>query len=278
MNQILATAQQILDFKVGNISVGSILQGLILMAIFNRIISVIMGPIIDKILDRFKLETTVRGFVKAFIKVILNFVAICVVAESIGIPIASVLAVIGMLGLAISLSVQGALSNVANGFMILVTKPFKVGDYVAIAGIEGFVKEINMLCTKVLSIDNKLIIVPNSEAMGGKITNFSSEELRRVDFETKAGYSNKFEDVYKAVMEAVKDTPTALQDPAPFVRVSGYTDYTVVYTIRVWTKSENYWDCYFDLMQKVGEFKDRNGIVGGVPSMNILGVGGQEKE
>ena len=247
MNQIIATAQQILDFKVGAISVGSVIQGLILLIIFNRIISMIMGPLIDKILDRFKLETTVRGFVKALVKVILNFVALCVVAESIGIPIASVLAVVGMLGLAISLSVQGALSNVSNGFLILVTKPFKVGDYVAIAGIEGFVKEVSMLCTKVLTI-----------------------ELRRVDIETKAGYANKFEDVYAAVLQAVKDTPTALQDPAPFVRVSGYTDYAVVYTIRVWTKSANYWDCYFDLMQKVGEFKDKNGIVGGVPSMRYI--------
>ena len=271
MNQIIATAQQILDFKVGNISVGSVIQGLVLLIIFNRIISMIMGPIIDKILGRFKLETTVQGFINGFIKVILNFVALCVVADSIGIPIASVLAVVGMLGLAISLSVQGALSNVANGFLILVTKPFKVGDYVGIAGIEGFVKDVSMLCTKVLTIDNKLIIVPNSEAMGGKITNFSSEDLRRVDIETKAGYANKFEDVYAAVLQAVKDTPTALQDPAPFVRVSGYTDYAVVYTIRVWTKSANYWDCYFDLMQKVGEFKDKNGIVGGVPSMKVLG-------
>ena len=278
MNQIIATAQQILDFKVGNISVGSVIQGLILLIIFNRLISMIMGPIIDKILDRFKLESTVRGFIKAVVKDILNFIALCVVAESIGIPITSVLAVVGMLGLAISLSVQGALSNVANGFLILVTKPFKVGDYVSIAGIEGFVKDVSMLCTKVLTIDNKLIIVPNSEAMGGKITNFSSEDLRRVDIETKAGYANKFEDVYKAVLEAVKDTPTALQDPAPFVRVSGYTDYAVVYTIRVWTKSANYWDCYFDLMQKVGEFKDKNGIVGGVPSMNVITAAEAEKE
>ena len=270
MNQIIATAQQILDFKVGNISVGSVIQGLILLIIFNRIISMIMGPIIDKILSRFKLETTVQGFIKGFVKVILNFVALCVVADSIGIPIASVLAVVGMLGLAISLSVQGALSNVANGFLILVTKPFKVGDYVAIAGIEGFVKDVSMLCTKVLTVDNKLIIVPNSEAMGGKITNFSAEELRRVDIETKAGYANKFEDVYKAVLEAVKDTPTALMEPSPFVRVSGYTDYAVVYTIRVWTKSADYWTCYFDLMQKVGEFKDKNGVVGGVPSMRYI--------
>ena len=271
MNEIVTVVQQILNFKVGNISVGSVVQGIVLMVLFNIIISKLMGSVVDKLLDKLKFEPTIRGFFRSAVKVLLNFVALCVVVESIGIPIASVLAVIGMLGLAVSLSVQGALSNVANGFMILINKPFKVGEYVSVAGVEGFVKEIGMLCTKILSIDNKLIIVPNSEVMGGKITNFSSEELRRVDIETKAGYGNKFEDVYNAVYEAIMDTPTALKNPQPFVRVSGYTDYAVVYTIRVWCKSENYWDCYFDLIQKVGEFKDKNHIVGGVPSMLIKG-------
>ena len=270
LSGLVSTFQKILEFKVGNISCGSILQGLILMIVFNWIISKVIQPVMERLLEKFKLEATVKGFVRALVKVLFNFIAICVVAESIGIPIASVLAVIGMLGLAVSLSVQGALSNVANGFMILVNKPFKVQDYVAVAGVEGFVKEIGMLTTKILTIDNKLIIVPNSEVMGSKITNFSSEELRRVDFETKAGYQNKFEDVYAAVLDAVANTPTALQDPAPFVRVNGYTDYAVVYLIRVWCKSEDYWDTYFDLMQKVGEYKDKHGIVGGVPSMNII--------
>ena len=270
MEKIIQTVQQILDFKAGNISVGSIIQGIILMIILNRIVAKLIGPCLDKLLDKFQLDGTLNKFIRSALKLILNFIALCIVAESIGIPISSVLALIGMLGLAVSLSVQGALSNVANGFMILINRPFVIGDYVAIAGIEGFVKEIGLLCTKILTIDNKLIIVPNSEAMGGKITNFSAEELRRVDFVTKAGYGNKFEDVYKAVMEAINDTPTALKEPEPFVRVSGYTDYAVEYTVRVWCKSSDYWTCYFDLMQKVGEFKDKNGIVGGVPSMNVI--------
>ena len=269
MNQATNAIQQILDFKVGSISFGSIVQGIILMIALNIVIGKVMKVVVDRLLDKLGLEATIRGFLRTLIKTVLNFVVLCIVAESIGIPVASLLAVIGMLGLAVSLSVQGALSNVANGFMILINKPFVVGDYVMVSGVEGFIKEIGMLCTKILTIDNKLIIVPNSEVMGGKITNFSSEELRRVDFETKAGYSNKFEDVYKAVMKAIKDTPTALKDPAPFVRVSGYTDYAVIYTVRVWCKSSDYWTCYFDLMQKVGEFKEKDGIVGGVPSMNI---------
>lgn len=271
-SNVVGVIQQVLDFKVGNISVGSVIQGVVLMALFNGIISKVMKLFIDKLLDRFGFEHTLRGFLRTFIKTALNFLALCIVAESVGIPISSVLAVVGMLGLAISLSVQGALSNVANGFMILINKPFKVGDYVNVADTEGFVKEIGLLCTQVLTIDNKAVIVPNSMIMGGKITNFSSEELRRVDFETKAGYENKFEDVYNAVLEAVKETPTALQNPEPFVRVSGYTDYAVIYTVRVWCKSEDYWPCYFDLMQKVGESKTKHGIIGGVPSMKITSL------
>lgn len=266
---IMKTVQEILNFSVGKLTVGNIISAIVIFFICHMFISAVMGPI-DKLLEKLNKDQTLKGFLHAVVRVILNFVAVCVVAESIGIPISSLLAVLGMLGLAISLSVQGALSNLANGVLLLITSPFKVGHYVSIAGVEGTVKEINMLCTKILTIDNKEIFVPNSEAAGGKIINFSSEALRRVDIETKAGYSNDPEAVYKAVLEAVKMTPTALQDPAPFVRVSGYTDYAIVYTIRVWTKSENYWDCYFDLMENVGKCKDKNGIVGGVPSMNVI--------
>ncbi len=212
---------------------------------------------------------TLRGFLRTVIKVILNFVVVCVVAQSIGIPIASLLAVLGMLGLAISLSVQGALSNLANGVMLLVTKPFKAGDYVSAAGIEGIVKEITMLHTKVITLDNKDIFVPNSEMAGGKITNFSSEELRRVDITVRAGYNNEVSAVKKALEEAVAATPNALTDPEPFVRLSGYHEYAVEYTLRVWTKSASYWDVYFDLLENISRAYAANGINGAVPGMNV---------
>ena len=125
-----------------------------------------------KTAGKLNVDLTLRGFLRTVIRVVLNFVAVCIVAESIGIPIASLLAVLGMLGLAVSLSVQGALSNLSNGIMLLITKPFKAGDYIAAAGIEGTVKEISMLCTKIITVDNKDIFVPNSEIAGGKITTF----------------------------------------------------------------------------------------------------------
>ncbi len=270
MNDFMVTFQRILDFKVGNISVGSLIEGCLLLFLFNWFMNKFMGPVVNKILSRFKLEATVQSFVRSLIKVILNFVAICIVSESVGIPIASVLAVIGMLGLAVSLSVQGALSNVANGFMILVNRPFVVDDYISVAGVEGVVKEIDMLCTKILTVDNKLIIVPNSEIMGGKIVNFSSEELRRVDIEVKASCDFPVSEMYKLLLETIGTVPGALDDPAPVVRVNGYTDYSVIYTVRVWTASENYWNCYFDLMEKVGEMKSEKNISNGVPGMRLV--------
>ena len=264
----METVQSILSFTVGKLTVGNILSAIVIYIICHMVIQSLMGPI-DKILNKVNSDPTLHNFLRAVVRVGLNFIAVCIVAESVGIPIASLLAVLGMLGLAISLSVQGALSNLANGILILITGPFKVGHYVSVAGVEGTVKEIHMLCTKIVTVDNKEIFVPNSEVAGGKITNFSSEALRRVDIEVKAGYNNKTEDVIAALQKAVKVTPKALQDPAPFVKLCGYNEYSISYTVRVWCNSSDYWDVYFGLMENIGKEKDAAGIKGGVPGMNV---------
>lgn len=261
--------QSILNFSLGKLTVGNVCSGIIIFFICHMFISTVMGPI-DRLLKKVSSDPTLHNFLRALVRVVLNFVAVCVVAESVGIPIASLLAVLGMLGLAISLSVQGALSNVANGILLILTAPFKIGHYVSVAGVEGSVKEINMLCTKIVTVDNKEIFVPNSEVAGGKIINFSSEELRRVDIEVKAGYNNDTTAVIKALEKAVAVTNKTLQDPAPFVKLCGYNEYSISYTVRVWCKSADYWDVYFDLMENIGKEKDAAGIKGGVPGMNVF--------
>ncbi len=262
------TIKEILNFSIGTLSVGNIISAIIIFLIAHAVIKVFMGPV-EKLLDKLHVDMTLRGFLRTMIKVLLNFVVLCIVAESIGIPIASLLAVLGMLGLAVSLSVQGALANLANGVMLLIAKPFKAGDYIAAAGVEGIVKEVTLLCTKIVTLDNKDIFVPNSEVAGGKITNFSSEELRRVDIAVRAGYNNDVAVVKKALQEAVASTAGVTGEPAPFVRLSGYHEYAVEYTIRVWTKSAGYWDVYFDLLENVSKAYAANGVNGAVPGMNI---------
>lgn len=262
------TIQEILNFSVGKLTVGNIISALIIFIVCHAVIKALMGPI-EKLLDKLNVDLTLRGFLRTAIKVVLNFVAVCIVAESIGIPIASLLAILGMLGLAVSLSVQGALANLANGIMLLITKPFHAGDYIAAAGIEGTVKEITMLCTKIITVDNKDIFVPNSEIASGKITNFSSEPLRRVDLAVRAGYNNDVTVVKKALLEAVSATTGTLTDPEPFVRLSGYKEYSVEYTIRVWAQSSDYWNVYFDLLENIGKAYAANNINGATPGMNI---------
>lgn len=264
----MQTIQEILNFSVGKLTVGNIIFAIAIFIVCHIVIKTLMNPI-NKMLDRLDFDRTLRGFLQTVIRVILNFVAVCIVAESVGIPISSLLAVLGMFGLAVSLSVQGALSNLANGIMLLITKPFKAGHYVAVAGVEGVVKEITMLCTKVVTVDNKEIFIPNSEVAANKITNYSSEELRRVDIVVRAGYNNETTQVLKALKDAVAATPKTLQAPAPFVRLSGYHEYAVEYTLRVWTESANYWDVYFDLMENIGRAYAAHGIKGGVPGMNV---------
>jgi small conductance mechanosensitive channel len=265
---MMETIQEILNFSVGKLTVGNIISALVIFLVCHAVIKALMGPI-ERLLDKLNVDLTLRGFLRTVIRVVLNFVAVCIVAESIGIPIASLLAVLGMLGLAVSLSVQGALSNLSNGIMLLITKPFKAGDYIAAAGIEGTVKEISMLCTKIITVDNKDIFVPNSEIAGGKITNFSSEPVRRVDIVIRAGYNNDIATVKKALTEAVAATDKTLNDPAPFIRLSGYKEYAVEYTIRVWVQGSDYWNVYFDLLENISKAYAANGVKGAVPGMNI---------
>lgn len=264
----MQTIQEILNFSVGKLTVGNIIFAIAIFIVCHMVIKAIMGPI-DRLLSKLNFDKTLYGFLRTIIRVVLNFVAVCIVAESVGIPISSLLAVLGMFGLAVSLSVQGALSNLANGIMLLITKPFKAGHYISVAGVEGVVKEITLLCTKIVTVDNKEIFIPNSEVAANKITNFSSEELRRVDITVRAGYNNDTTAVLKALKDAVAATPKTLQTPAPFVRLSGYHEYAVEYTLRVWTESANYWDVYFDLMENIGRSYATHGIKGGVPGMNV---------
>ena len=126
-----------------------------------------------------------------------------------------------------------------------------------------------MVRTQISAVDRKCVFVPNSEIAGGKITNFSSEPVRRVDIVIRAGYNNDIATVKKALTEAVAATDNTLNDPAPFIRLSGYKEYAVEYTIRVWAQGSDYWNVYFDLLENISKAYAANGVKGAVPGMNI---------
>lgn len=268
--KVLEPIQDILEFTVGKLSIGNIIFAIIVFLICQIVIKGLVIPI-EGILNRLGFDNTLKGFLRTVIKVLLNFVALCIVAESVGIPIASLLAVLGMLGLAVSLSVQGALSNLANGIMLLVARPFKSGDYVMVgSGVEGTVVEITLLCTKIVTIDNKDVFVPNTEIASNKITNFSSEKYRRVDLNFNCGYDVPVETAKKALKEAIDSLPYTQHEPAePFINIMSFKDYTLEYVVRVWVKSENYWDGYFGLLEAAKKSFENNGINAAIPHMNV---------
>lgn len=260
--------QQVLNFKVGSFSLGNIVEAIIIYYICSVVIKFLMRPI-GNLIDKLAGSETLGGFLKTVVRVILNFVAVIIVADSLGIPIASLVAIFSMLGLAIALSVQGALSNLTSGIMLIATKPILVGEYVEVDGIQGVVKEISLLCTKVLSVDNKLIIVSNATMNSKTIINYSREPQRRVDLSFSASYDSSIDIVKAAILEVLNGEEKILKAPAPFVRVSAYKDSSIEYVVRVWVNNGDYWDVYFDTLEKVKASFDAHGISMTYPHINV---------
>lgn len=220
----------------------------------------ILIAVLGKALDRSKIDKTAHVFLKSLAKVILMTLAIVISLSTLGVDMSSIVAAIGAAGLAVGLALQSSLSNVAGGFIILFSKPFKVGDYIESNGVAGTVESISILSTRLLTPDNKSIYIPNGQVAGSTVVNYSEEELRRVDFAFGIAYENDYKKAEEIILELAGRHPLALKAPEPFVRISEHASSSIIIAARVWTKSENYWDLYFDLMEQVKSAFDNNGI------------------
>ncbi|WP_218162438.1 mechanosensitive ion channel family protein [Alkalibacterium sp. 20] len=165
-----------------------------------------------------------------------------------GIPTASFVAILGSFGLALGLAFQGSLSNLAGGVLLLTMRPFRVGDYIEGAGYGGTVKAIQILYTELITPDNKMVYIPNGDLSNSGIVNYSVHDTRRVDFTFGVGYEEDNQNVLKTLDGIVAKHILILKDPEPFIRLSKHGDSAVEYTVRVWTKTENYWAVHFDLI------------------------------
>lgn len=245
----------------------------VLSTVILAVICIVAVKVLLHLLDRFlkkgKVEKTLHAFIRTGVRILLIFLAILIIASQLGFNVTSLVALLSVAGLAISLAVQSSLANLAGGIQILVSKPFKVGDYIDAAGISGTVLEINMIHTKLRTPDSKVIFVPNSDLAAAKLTNFSAEENRRVDIVCSASYDDAPEKVLSVLRELVDSHPKALKDPEPFVRLSGYKDSCIEYTVRVWAKNEDYWDLYFDLLEQIKPRFDAAGIEMTYPHLNV---------
>ena len=257
------------QFKIGDISLSSILSAILTLIICFVFIKIVTA-VANKALNRSKkLDATLRGFVTSAIKAVLWVIALIIVANALGINTSSLVALVSVVGLALSLSVQNILSNLFSGLTLLVTKPFAAGDFVEVAGKNGLVKTVGLFYTQLDTLDNVAVSIPNSDVTASAVNNYSREELRRVDRTFTTSYECTTDEVKAAIADAIAKDPRILQDPAPFVRLLDYKGSTVEYVVRVWCKGPDYWDVYFNLNENVRESFAKKGVKFSYEHVNV---------
>ncbi len=198
-----------------------------------------------------KHDATVVRFLQNFVNISLHVVLVVSIIGILGVPLASVVTVIASAGVAIGLALQGALSNVAGGIMILLFRPFRLGDYVETAGQSGTVNDIGIFYTVLTTPDNKVVTVPNGSVMGSSVVNYSMKDTRRVDFVFNVAYGTDVEKVKAILLDIAGKHELVLKDPAPFCRLSKQNESSIDFTVRVWAASKDYWQVNFDILETV---------------------------
>jgi len=249
----------------------SILKAVVLLAICLIAIKILMAAS-GKILNKSALDKSLHAIILSTLKILLIFLTILIVAPSLGIETSSLLAVLSIAGVAVSLSIQGILGNFFSGVTLLMSKPFKIGDYVTIGGMSGTIVETGITHTKLHTVDNQVILVPNSSVTSNTITNVSTEDKRRLDFVFTASYASDPEAVKAALTEAV-DIPQVMKDQPVFIALSKYADHSIEYTVRVWVKNADYWDANFQILDRVHTCYKQHNVEMSYPHVNVHTVG-----
>lgn len=220
----------------------------------------IISNLFKKGLNKREMDTTVKNFLVGLVSIALKAAVIISVASIIGIKTTSFVAVLGAAGLAVGLALQGSLSNFAGGVLILIFRPFKVGDFIEAQGFAGVVKDIQIFNTIMKTGDNKTIIIPNGGLANASVVNYSVEPQRRVDMVFGIGYNDDIQKAKDVLNQLIAADERILKDPAPFLAVSELADSSVNFVVRAWVQAPNYWGVFFDMQEKVKLTFDKENI------------------
>lgn len=252
------------------IEVGKDLIGAIIIYVVGRFIIKQISRLISKLLEKRKLEVSVQTFLKSLLSLLLNLILAFAIIGKLGVETTSFAALLASAGVAVGMALSGNLSNFAGGLIILVFKPFKVGDYIdAPGGMSGTVKEIQIFHTILNTPDNRLVFVPNGTLSSNAVVNYSKMETRRIDWTFGVEYGEDFAKV-KAVLERIIAADSRiLKDPAPFIALNELAASSVDIKVRVWTKAADYWSVLFDMNQKVYATFNQEGIGFPFPQLTV---------
>jgi len=219
-----------------------------------------IANIVQRVLAKNNVDPAIQHFVGSLVSWVLIIFVVIASLGQLGIQTASFVAIVGAAGLAVGLALQGSLANFAAGVLILIFRPFKVGDFIEVAGVSGVVQKIQIFTTELHSPDNKKIIVPNGGVSSGNITNYSANDTRRVDLVFGVGYGDDINAAKAVLQSVVAAEPKVLQDPAPTIAVVELADSSVNLVCRPWVNTADYWDVYFNITEAAKKALDAQGI------------------
>lgn len=253
-----------------NLSLSNLISALVILIVCIIAIKLIMR-MTNRILKNSKLDKTLHSFIRSGVRIICWVLTAIIVVGSMGFDVSSLIAVLSVAGLAVSLALENTLSNVASGIMLLATKPFVLGDWIECGDQSGTVEEISLAYTKILTIDDKLISIPNSTVAGANIINYSTKGFRKVVQTYNVAYENDMEKVKRALRTAIDNCDMAITDKEhePFIHIYSYGESTITFVIRVWCKNDDYWNMHYFLLEEVGRVFREQGILFSYNRMNV---------
>ncbi len=234
--------------------------GALLVLVIGMWIAKVIKKMVVKLMEKKEMDPTLVSFLSALIHVALKAFVIIAALGKLDIKTASFIAIVGAAGLAVGLALQGSLANFASGVLMIIFKPFSIGDFIEAGGSTGTVVEISIFTTILTSPDNKKVIVPNAQVMGGSITNFSANKTRRVDLVAGIGYGDDIDKAKSVLENILAADKRVLQDPAPTVAVVEMADSSVNLVVRPWVDGADYWGVYFDTTETIKKRFDEEGI------------------
>ena len=245
-----------------------ILIGLIILAVGWKIIKKLM-KVFNSFSSRKEIDSTLHSFLGAFLELALKSLLIICVLGYVGFEITGLAALLASAGFALGLALQGSLSNFAGGVIILIMRPFKIGDFIESSGNTGTVERIELFYTHLITPDNKAIMIPNGSLSNSTIINYSSKDTRRVDLTFGVSYDDDILHVKKVLMDIINENNMILKEPEPFINICEHGDSAVNLTVRVWTETQNYWNVYFYLLEQAKLRFDEEKINIPYPQMDV---------
>ena len=266
LDKLSLITQQLIDF---GIRAGERILIAVIVFIVGRFLISMLKNFVGRLMDKRKVDISIKTFVRSLVNILLTILLIISVVGALGVETTSFAALLASAGVAIGMALSGNLQNFAGGLIVLLFRPFKVGDWIESQGVSGTVREIQIFHTILTTADNKVIYIPNGALSSGTVTNYSREDTRRVDWVIGVEYGENYDKVESTVRRIISEDSRILNTPEPFVALHALDASSVNVVIRVWVKSGDYWGVYFDMNKKIYSVFNEEGIDFPFPQLTV---------